>query len=232
MSRIIVFQHDDRCVPGRIGQVLAGHGRWLDILRPDIDGVDAVPKDLHDIQGVVTLGGPMNITDGIDWLNAEIAFLKEVHEASIPLVGICLGHQAIATALGGRVGAMAKPEIGFLPITLTRAAQNDPVFGGMPGRAERFSSHGYEVTELPPGAELMASSEACRVQSYRVGSYTYGFQYHFEWMREQIKDEDETFLARAGLTLRDLEAQCDEHYDRFDEIATRQSENLTQLLLR
>ena len=151
MSRILVFQHSDECGPGRMGRVLADHGRRLVIVRPDREGAGVVPRDLHDIEGVVSLGGPMNISDGIDWLHAEIAFLKRAHEASIPMVGICLGHQAIATALGGAVAAMDKPEVGFWPIDLSHAAQNDPVFGGMPWSAPRFSSHGYEVTDLPPG---------------------------------------------------------------------------------
>ena len=232
MSRILVFQHSDLCGPGRLGRVLAGHGRRLVTVRPDRDGAGAVPQDMHDVDGVVSLGGPMNISDGLDWLNAEIAFLKRAHEASIPMVGVCLGHQAIATALGGRVGAMAKPEIGFLPIDLTPEARNDPVFGGMPWSAPRISSHGCEVTDLPPGAVLLASSAACRVQSYRVGMRTYAFQYHFEWTREQIGNENEAFLAHAGLTLRDIDAQCAAHYARFDEIATRQCENLAHLLLR
>jgi len=232
MSRILVFQHSDRCGPGRLGRVLAEHGRRLVIVRPDRDGAGVVPRDLHDIEGVVSLGGPMNISDGLDWLNAEMAFLKRAHEASIPMVGICLGHQAIATALGGRVGAMAKPEIGFLPIDLTHAAQNDPVFGGMPWSAPRFSSHGYEVTDMPPGAVLLASSAACKVQSYRIGSRTYAFQYHFEWTREQIGNEDEEFLRASGVTLREIDEQCATHYARFDEIATRQCQNLAHLLLR
>lgn len=231
MPRIVVFQHSDRCGPGRLGRVLAEHGRVIDVLRPDRDGPDAVPADLHDIDGVVSLGGPMNVTDGLDWLDAEIAFLARAHAANIPIVGVCLGHQAVAEALGGQVRDMPAPELGFREIDLLGPAQNDVIFGGVPWRSHQSCSHGQEVAEPPAGAVVLAKSEACAVQAFRVGLTTYAFQYHFEWTREQILAEDEAFLRRAGVTPGDLEAECDRHYDRFDQIATRQCQNLAHLLL-
>lgn len=227
MSRVVIFQHDDRCAPGRLGRALESAGCRLEVIRPDRDGADAVPRGLDGVGGVVSLGGPMNIADGLGWLDAEMVFLRRAHEASVPLVGICLGHQAIAAALGGRVEAMDRPEIGFLPIERSPGAEDGGAFVVVPDGVRSFCSHGFEVVEPPPGAVVLAGSAMCRVQAFRVGCRTYGFQYHFEWEHAQIIHEDEAFLRRAGLTREDLEAQSRVYYAGFDQAATGQCRALT-----
>jgi GMP synthase-like glutamine amidotransferase len=233
MGRIIVVQHSDRCAPGRLGAVLRAHGNILDVRRPDRDGAGALPRDLESVTGVVSLGGPQNVTDGLDWMGAEMALLRSAHEAGLPVVGICLGHQLLAAALGGEVRAMERPEIGFHPIDLLPAGRDDFVLAGIPWTSMQFCSHGQEVVKAPAGAAVLAKSAACAVQAFRASARTYSFQYHFEWTRDMIgatSGSDAEFLARAGASLVDIDAQCDTHYGRFAEISERLCENLAKLV--
>jgi len=120
---IIVFQHDDRNAAGRLGLTLRDHGFKLDIRR--LHRGDAVPPDFDEVEGVLSLGGKPNVDDPRDmhpWMDAELAFLREAHARALPVVGICLGHQLIAAALGGEVAKADKPEAGFVRVRLTPPA--------------------------------------------------------------------------------------------------------------
>ncbi len=234
MARIIVFQHGPNQTPGRLGLTLRDHGFKLDIRRPDLPaaqggGTAAVPRDLDDVHGVISLGGLQNVTDNLPWLNAEINFLRAAHEAQLPVVGICLGHQAIAKALGGEVGPMDAPEFGFCPVSLTVPAHTDRIFAGVRWDTHQFQSHGQEVKALPPGATLLATSKACKVQAFTAGLRTYGFQYHFEADRAAIGtflSESSETCARAGCSADQISAQCDKHYDVFARLADRLCVNI------
>ncbi|MBK7404826.1 MAG: type 1 glutamine amidotransferase [Phycisphaerales bacterium] len=233
MSRILVVQHSDLCSPGRLGRVLGSRGHILEIVRPDRGGAAALPADLREISGVISLGGPQNVTDGLAWMPAERSLLAEAHKAGLPVVGICLGHQMIAAALGGEVRAMGRPEVGFHPVDLAGPGRDDPVFGGVPWSSMQFCSHGQEVAKAPPGAAVLASSQACSVQAYRVGQRTYGFQYHFEWTREMIQATSEhegSLLSCCGLRVTDIDEQCATHYARFAEVSERLCSSLAMLV--
>jgi GMP synthase-like glutamine amidotransferase len=97
----------------------------------------------------------------------------------------------------------------------------------------QFQAHGHEVKTLPPDTTLLASSAACRIQGFRSGIRTFGFQYHFECDRSMIdafaKDSADS-LARAGLGTADLSAQCDRHYEMFSRLADRLCVNLATYL--
>ena len=193
---ILILQHASHCGPGRLGSCLRDHGFALDIRRLDLAAdhplqrgkTVGVPTDLDNVHGVVSLGGPMNVGDNLPWMAAEIALLKKAHEAQLPVVGICLGHQLIAHALGGTVGPMDKPELGFHDVSLTVPAQTETLMGGIPWTTPQYQSHGQEVKQLPPGAMLYASSKACKHQAFKVGLRTFGFQYHFECDQSMIAE--------------------------------------------
>jgi GMP synthase-like glutamine amidotransferase len=233
MARIIVVQHSDACGPGRLGAVLRAHGHILDVRRPDRDGAAAIPRDLNEVTGVVSLGGPQNVTDGLDWMGEEMSLLRGADRAGLPVVGVCLGHQLLAAALGGEVKAMERPEVGFHAVDLLPAGRDDFVLSGIPWTSMQFCSHGQEVAKLPAGAAALARSAACAVQAFRAGARTYGVQYHFEWTRDMIgaaSGSDADFLARAGVSLAEIDAQCEAHYDRFAEISQRLCESLAKLV--
>ena len=193
---IIILQHAPHCGPGRIGSCLRDHGFALDIRRLDLPAdhpaqrgkLLGVPKDLDNVHGVISLGGPMNVGDATPWMADEIAFLKKAHDAQLPIVGVCLGHQLLAHALGGQVGPMDKPELGFHMVTLNPGGQTETLLGGVPWNSPQYQSHGQEVKQLPPGAQLLGSSKACKNQVFKAGLRSYGFQFHFECDQAMIAE--------------------------------------------
>lgn len=232
---IIVFQHGEGG-PGRLGLTLRDHGFKLDVRRLDLPpeaGGKPVPPDFDNVEGVVSLGGKQDVTEEdfakYPWLAAEAAYLREAHERQLPVVGICLGAQLIAHALGGKVARMAKPELGFHPLSLNPLGQTETILAGIAWESPQFQSHFYEVAELPPGATVLGSSALCRNQVFRAGIRTYGFQYHFECDRagiEQMMATHADGLAQAGLSAADLAAQCDAHYGQFARLGDRLCVNI------
>ncbi len=235
---IIVFQHWDAGGPGRLGLTLRDHGFRLDIRRPDRGGPAAIPPDLDDVQGVVSLGGPQNVTDEAShpWMQAEAAYLRAAHAGSLPVIGVCLGCQLIAHALGGTVAPMPRPEVGFCPVSLSAAGQLDPILAGVPWRHGQLQSHTQQVSAMPGnvGATVLATSENCGVQAFRAGLRTYGFQFHLECDRSMAEDllrrsGDE--LRSAGLGLAEANAAVEREYARYALICDRICVNLTTYAL-
>jgi GMP synthase-like glutamine amidotransferase len=233
---IIILQHSTLGTPGRLGLTLRDHGFKLDIRRLDLPASRTnphVPVDFDNVDGVVSLGGPQNVGDAHSWMQPEIDFLRETHKRQLPLVGICLGHQMIAAALGGKVGPMASPEWGFPEANQLPVANTDIVLAGVPWSSRQFQAHAQEVTELPPGATLLQSSVQCKVQSFRAGLRTYCFQYHFECDKEMVAkfaDSSREELAAAGLDAGAIKTQADQHYDRFAVVSDRLCVNLAAYL--
>lgn len=231
MPTLIVFQHSPWGGPGRLGLTLRDHGFKLDILRMDRPRElgKGIPPDYDNVHGLVILGGPQNVSDPEPWINQEIAYIKGAHDRALPVIGICLGHQMIAKALGGDVSPMAKPELGFTNTSVSIPGQTDTIMAGIPWDFMAFQTHGQEVSKLPPGATTLASSAACKIQAFRAGVRTYAFQFHFEVDRPMISSflsEASDWAKSAGTPLASLEKQADTHYNRFGVIADRLCNNL------
>lgn len=229
MANIVVFQHGAGQHTGRLGATLRDHGFRLDIRRPDLEGPAAIPADLDNVHGVVSLGGLQNVDDTLPWIDAECEFLKAAHEAGLPVLGICLGHQLIAKALGGEVAKMDAPEAGYVPVTLNHLGQTDTMLAGVPWTVHQFQSHAYAVTTPPPGAAVLATGEACKVQAFKIGLRTYGVQYHLEcdtaMVRAFSREQAELFAA-AGIDEGALETQIDDYDEMFSRAADRFCVNL------
>jgi GMP synthase-like glutamine amidotransferase len=227
---IIVLQHDDRNTAGRLGMTLRDHGFKLDTRK--LHRGDPVPADLDDVDGVISLGGKPNVHDSRDehpWIDAELDLLRAAHARALPVVGICLGHQMIAAALGGEVAKCDKPEAGFVKVWLTPAAHTDEVFAGIAWDSPQFQTHGCEVVKAPPGAVVLASSAKCKIQAFKAGMRTYGFQYHFELDRDDIAKfvrEGKQSFYDAGLTFDDVSKQADRDYPMFARLGDRLCVNL------
>lgn len=137
------------------------------------------PLPGHDeVAGAVFMGGPMNVdeTDRHPALAAEREWLAVALEREMPVLGICLGAQLLARALGGEVRPGPAPEIGFAPVDV--ADPDDPLLGGLAPRTEVLHWHG-DVFDLPPGAESLASSERTACQAFRAGN-AWGVLFHPE----------------------------------------------------
>ncbi len=232
---IVVFEHHPLQSLGRLGTVLNEHGHRFKIIQ--LHAGDAVPPDLDDVDGVIALGGPMNVDEGekYPWMQAELDYLRAAHEAPLPVLGICLGAQLLAVALGGKVEAMETPEIGFHPVTSTFFGTTDPVLIGVPWETRPFHAHGYQVTTPPPGGTPMPlqGSAACKCQAFRVGLNSYGFQYHFEWTRETIElliANEPEFYGSGPHAADHILASLDEHYDFYRHMGDRLCNNINMLM--
>lgn len=230
---IIVFQHWDTGKPGRLGLTLRDHGFKLDIRR--LDQGAAVPADYDNVDAVLSLGGPQNVGENHKWMQPEMDYLRGAHERMIPVVGVCLGHQMLAAALGGEVGKMDAPEYGFVDVDITPGGQTDTILAGVAWKSPQFQSHGYEVKRLPADAQLLMSSAACKVQAFRAGLRSYGFQFHFEVdgaMIDQYAHCDKGDLHRAGTSAEQISRQARGPVgERFARLSDRLCLNIAAYLI-
>ncbi len=224
---ILVFEHiageDTAC----LGTILQQRGHRLRVV--SLHEGDLIPPDLDDVDGLIVMGGPMNVdqADRYPWLERGTEYIRNAHEADVPIVGVCLGAQLIAAALGGQVAAMDQPEVGWHPVTLSFPGTTDPIFAGVGQQSVQFHLHGQEVTDLPPGSTPLASSPACRHQAFRVGLTTYAFQYHFEWDLDDLKAmAQDPMVTQAGSSADQILNEANRYYDDYRRLGDRVSRAL------
>lgn len=183
--KVLVFRHVPFEGPGHIAPLLEERGIGLEYA--DLYQGDAADPAIGDYAGLIFLGGPMSANDPLPYLARERELIARAAGRGQPILGICLGSQLIARSLGAEVRRNGAKEIGWFDIHFTAAAACDALFGGIRGPEKVFHWHG-ERWELPPGAELLASSEACANQAFRAGRNIYGLQFHLEVTPEMIDD--------------------------------------------
>jgi GMP synthase-like glutamine amidotransferase len=186
--KILVLQHLAVEHPGVFRDFLREDGfTWTTV---EIDEGETIP-DLEAFDAMMVMGGPQDVwqEEQYPWLKPEKAAIRRfVVEMQRPFLGICLGHQLLAEAVGGRVAPGGKPEVGALQIVQTEAGRRDPLFAGLPSPIDVLQWHGAEVTALPDGAVILARSDACEIQAFRFGDRAYGLQSHVEVTRETVAD--------------------------------------------
>ena len=183
--RVVAFRHVAFEGLGLIEPTLEDHG--ISVEFPDLFQGGATLPDLTTAAGLIFMGGPMSANDDLPYLRQEIQVIRHAVEAGQPVLGVCLGSQLIAKALGANVYKNSTKEIGWFDVHLTDAGRQDPILSGLEGSETVFHWHG-ETFDLPEGAAWLAYSDACRHQAYRVGLKTYGLQFHLEVTPEMISD--------------------------------------------
>ena len=173
--RAHILQHVPFEGPGSIASWLDAGG-WRVTRTAFFESADLPAPE--DIDLLVVMGGPMSVNDGDRhrWLAAEKRFVRAAVEAGKPVLGICLGAQLIAAALGARVYPNAEKEIGWLPV---RAVAEGAGLFRFPAQVEVFHWHG-ETFDLPPGATRLAESAGCANQAFQLGGRVIGLQFHLE----------------------------------------------------
>ena len=143
---------------------------------------------MQDFDGLIIMGGPMNIYEdnSYPWLAAERRFIKEAVDAGKSAVGICLGAQLLADALGSPVFAGKEKEIGWWPISLTEDGKKSQLCSGLPPAATVFHWHG-DTFDLPANAQLIASSTACKNQIFTIAQHVVALQCHLEATPELLQ---------------------------------------------
>ncbi|MFN3165448.1 MAG: type 1 glutamine amidotransferase [Phycisphaeraceae bacterium] len=232
---ILIIEHDDLDSSQRLGETLRDHGHHLEVVRTHHG--DALPPDLDNVDGLVSMGGPQD-TDQIDehpWMAREIELIKQAHETGVAVLGVCLGAQLVAVALGGEVSRMDTPELGMGKTTLSFFGTTDPILTGIPWHSFQMHAHGCEVTQCPPGGTPapLVSSAGCKAQAFRVGLTTYGFQYHFEWDKARcmdIIDKNAKWAEAMGASVEELKQGVEDHYDLYRHLGDRLCKSIADRL--
>jgi GMP synthase-like glutamine amidotransferase len=179
VPRLLVFQHIDVEHPGIFREFLAADRIAWDMV--ELDRGEPIP-DLEAYNGLWVMGGPMDVWEESDnpWLVAEKQAIKRaVVDLNLGYMGICLGHQLLASALGGEVGK-GTSEVGVMPVELTADGRASTYFEGLPSTLDCLQWHGAEVMGVPEGARVLARSEKCAVQSMSIGEKAFSAQFHVE----------------------------------------------------
>ena len=199
MAEILVLQHV-ACEPlGTIENALRRAGLSHRYVRAQ-DG-QPVPSDIGDAAGLIIMGGPMGAYEEAQYpfLAAEKRLIERALSGNIPILGVCLGGQLLASVLGAPVCSGAQKEIGWHPVTLTAEAAGDALWQDIPSPFEGFHWHG-DFFETPPESVPLASSLLTPCQAFRFAENVYGFQFHLEVTEAIIRDWTAAFAEELRET--------------------------------
>jgi GMP synthase-like glutamine amidotransferase len=180
------IQHEINEGLGHIAEWLVAHGHALTFTR--LFEADSPFPALADFDGLVILGGRMGVSDeaAFPWLRAEKEFLRQVLRAGKITLGIGLGAQLLAEALGGEVRPNPEPEIGFWTVRFSAKSLEHPLLRGWPEKAAVLHWHRDTLT-VPPGAVRVGMSAGCATQGFVWGDGIIGLQFHPEMTREMAE---------------------------------------------
>lgn len=173
-----LLQHVPHEGPGLIADEAAAADVRLETVR--LWEGEPVPP-VTELGGVVSMGGPMSAGDTAEhpWIEPEVELLATAIAAGLPVLGVCLGAQLVARALGCDVGPAEREEVGMGEVEITHAGRGDPLLGPAGERLPAFHWHG-ETFSLPPGTESLASTPDCPNQAFRAGERAWALQFHIE----------------------------------------------------
>ena len=234
--RILVFQHLAVEHPGIFRDLWTSKGDQWDAV--EFDAGEPIP-DLDGYDLLVVMGGPMDVWQEREhpWLVAEKAAIRRwVRELERPYLGICLGHQLLASVLGGEVAPMIRPEVGLGVVELTPEGLRDPLLDGAGRELQTFQWHSAEIVRMPTGGVVLAGNEACAVQAMRVGRHAYGLQFHCEITKTTVTEWKDVPAYAASLdkalgsAAANLAQEVHERLLGFNETASRLDANLASIV--
>jgi GMP synthase-like glutamine amidotransferase len=225
-KRILVFQHLAIEHPGIFRNFFKEDG--FEVTTVELDEGDSIPN-LVDFDALWVMGGPMDVwqEERYPWLVEEKAAIRKVvNELKLPYVGICLGHQLLADAMGGKVGPGNETEVGIMQINKTNAGKQSPYLNNMPETMKCLQWHAAEVKVAPTGMDILVSSELCGIQSLSLGRQVFTTQYHQEIIPSTVSDWSDIPAYKKALekvmgenAAERLDKEALEHMDEFNKTA-------------
>src|SRR5262249_9714809 len=232
--RALVLQHVAVEGPGTLAPYLETRGWTLETIA--LYAGSHLPEDARGCQAVIVMGGPMGVYDEAEYpfLRDEQHFLRRAIAQNVPLLGICLGSQILAKALGARVYRNAQKEIGWYTVDLTPVGAADPLFAGLASPVPVFQWHG-DAFDLPIGAVPLASSPLCAHQAFRYGDRVYGLLFHLELTPTIIHTwietfQDELLSLRGTIDPERIVAEIPRRFAAYQQVGTRVFANLVEHL--
>ncbi|OQA31191.1 MAG: glutamine amidotransferase [Betaproteobacteria bacterium ADurb.Bin341] len=184
MRPVAVFRHFRTEGPGYFAIFLERHGIPWRIIA--IDEEETVPVDPQAFSGLCFMGGPMNASDPLPWIERVCSLIRNAADAGIPVVGHCLGGQLISKALGGTVTRNPVPEIGWGPVRAEDDAIARHWLGAWAGQEVAVFHWHKQTFSIPPGASRLLTSATCVNQAFALGPHL-GLQCHVEMLPEMIR---------------------------------------------
>lgn len=177
MKRVLALQHIWDDPPGYLGELLQEYSIACDVIAVEHQ---PIPNPTA-YQAIISMGGPQHLyaDEHLPYLAQERAILRQAIAQDIPILGICLGGQLLAQALGATIHRHHQAEVGFFQVPLTPSGCQDPLFVGLPGHQVAFQWH-EDIFDLPAGAICLARNEIVPNQAFRYGKHSYGLQFHIE----------------------------------------------------
>ena len=220
MAKIWVLQHHPVENLGSIAEALEGAALAWQYVRT-FEG-QPVPKDMKGAGGLILMGGPQGVyeADQHPYLKDEMRFIESALKEDRPVLGVCLGSQLLAAALGAKVYKGERREIGWHPVRLSAEAKNDRLLKGAPEQFMAFHWHG-DIFDLPRDSTTLASSEMTPIQAFRHGDKTYGFLCHLEVTENSVRSMVREFTdeARHAALRADILGGIEKNSEPLSEIA-------------
>lgn len=239
--RVLVIEHEPIVDPALIGERLALADATVTLYGPHLD--PELPRNLEDFDALIVLGGSMGPLEDekAPWLPGVRELMALALETNVPMLGICLGAQLLATVAGSEVAPIEDgPEVGLVELQVTPAGHADPLLSalGDASLVQAVQWHWLEAKTLPAGSTPLVTTEACTNQAFRIGESAWGLQFHLEaltytarnWSDESAVELDELGIdaeAQIISVVEDAEPELRETWsrviDRFIEIAAGRS---------